>query len=72
VLETFEKYQLNETIEAVMDSLWKIIYPILPIANPIYELYEKDNILKDWRKVIARFCVNSDYIPKTEQIIKIG
>jgi hypothetical protein len=60
MLETFEEYGLSRYAEPVLDLLWKISYPILPLIYPSY--YNKD--LKDWRKVLPE----SNYKPKTEQI----
>jgi hypothetical protein len=63
MLETFEKYGLSRSAEPVLDLLWKISYPILPLIYPTY--YNKD--LKDWRIVLEKM-PESNYKPKTEQI----
>jgi predicted transcriptional regulator len=65
MLETFEEYGLSRYAEPVLDLLWKISYPILPLIYPT--CYNKD--LKDWRIVLENM---PEYKPKTEQITYDG
>ena len=67
MLKTFEEYGLCEWSEPVLDMLWKISYPILPLINPSYKKYLENGILQDWRKVLKNN-PESDYKPKTEQL----
>jgi hypothetical protein len=62
MLNTFEKYNLNETAETVLDSVWEISIPILHLVDPIYYGYTLEAI-GDWRRFLARY----DYKPKTTQ-----
>jgi DNA-binding MarR family transcriptional regulator len=52
ILKTFEEYDLSGYAEAVVDSLWKMSYPILPSIYPSrYQKQFEDGTLKDWRKL---------------------
>ncbi len=83
MLKTFEKNNLSEKAEAVMDSLWKISYPILHLLDYDYVLQKEK--LTDWRNVIRSFDYDElsdhskednkelfiQYVPKTKQIIPV-
>ena len=83
MLKTFEKNNLSEKAEAVMDSLWKISYPILHLLDYDYVLQKEK--LTDWRNVIRSFEHDElsdhskeenkelviQYVPKTKQIIPV-
>lgn len=83
MLKTFEKNNLSEKAEAVMDSLWKISYPILHLLDYDYVLQKEK--LTDWRNVIGSFDYDElpghsteenkelfiQYVPKTKQIIPV-
>lgn len=68
MLEIFEKYGLSESAEAVLDCIWKICFPVLPIMDTsYYHEYELEKF-KDWRKMLAQFtCRSYPYVPKTTQ-----
>jgi hypothetical protein len=66
MLKTFEKYGLSEGAEPVIDALWKLNYPILPLLSPFYKIDEEEGRLQDWRKQIAEYR-NFKYTPKTTQ-----
>ena len=68
ILKTFEEYDLSGYAEAVVDSLWKMSYPILPSIYPSrYERQFKDGTLKDWRKLIENN-PKLGYKPKDEML----
>lgn len=60
MLKTFEIYGLRQSAEAVVDCLWKISYPMLPLIYPEYSSLEA-NLLRDWRKVIGMFPSVADW-----------
>lgn len=57
MLVTFEQYGLSGDAEIVLDSLWKLVYPIF---FNIYSDYGKENPneLNDWRQVIRNLSDN--------------
>ncbi len=67
MLETFEEYGLSDWSEAVMDLLWKISYPILPLVDPSFRKYVENGIIGDWRKILENN-PESNYKPKTQQL----
>ena len=68
MLERFEEYGLSDSAEPVLDVLWKISYPILPLVDPSsYNEYSKNGTLKDWRAVL-KDDPESKYRPKTERL----
>jgi predicted transcriptional regulator len=68
MLERFEEYGLGDSAEPVLDVLWKISYPILPLVDPSsYNEHLKNGTLKDWRAVLKND-PESKYKPKTEKI----
>lgn len=67
MLKIFEQHGLSAWAEGVIDVLWKMSYPILPLIDPSYNEYLKKGILEDWRKVLENN-PESDYKPKTEQL----
>jgi predicted transcriptional regulator len=68
MLERFEEYGLGDSVEPVLDVLWKISYPILPLVDPSsYNEHFKNGTLKDWRAVLKND-PESKYKPKTEKI----
>ena len=68
MLERFEEYGLSDSAEPVLDALWKISYPILPLVDPSsYNEHLKNGTLKDWRAVL-KDDPESKYIPKTERL----
>jgi DNA-binding MarR family transcriptional regulator len=68
ILTTFKEYGLGQDAEAVVDILWKISYPILPMIYPSrYEKRFKDGTLKDWRKLLEDR-PESKYKPKTDML----
>jgi hypothetical protein len=67
MLKTFEEYGLKEWSEPVLDVLWKISYPILPLIDPSYNKCLEKGMLDDWRKVLENN-PQSNYKPKTEQL----
>ncbi|MFL6426206.1 MAG: hypothetical protein ACJ71R_21815 [Nitrososphaeraceae archaeon] len=53
MLKTFDKYVLRTWAEPVLDSLWRMSYPILPLIYPSYYKEEfKDGNMKDWKKIL--------------------
>ena len=54
MLKTFDRYELKDTAEIVLDCLWKIIHPIFPL---LYPRYYKDHqeMFGDWRQVMASY-----------------
>jgi predicted transcriptional regulator len=68
ILITFKEYGLSQDAEAVVDILWKVSYPILPLIYPsLYEKYFKDGTLKDWRKLLEDR-PELKYRPKTRML----
>jgi hypothetical protein len=68
MLERFEEYGLSDSVEPVLDVLWKIGYPILPLVDPSsYNEHFKNGTLKDWRAVL-KDDPESKYKPKTEKL----
>jgi hypothetical protein len=68
MLTTFKIYGLSQDAEAVVDILWKISYPILPVIYPSrYEKHFKDGTLKDWRKLLENK-PELKYMPKTRML----
>jgi hypothetical protein len=67
ILTTFEEYGLAKSVEPVIDVLWKISYPILPLITPYYNKYSNKDISNDWRKVLENNPL-SNYKPKTKQL----
>ena len=68
MLERFEEYGLGDSAEPVLDALWKISYPILPLVDPSsYNEHPKNGTLKDWR-VVLKDDPESKYKPKTEKL----
>jgi hypothetical protein len=68
MLERFEEYGLSDFVEPVLDVLWKISYPILPLVDPSsYNEHLKNGTLKDWRAVL-KDDPESKYKPKTEKL----
>jgi predicted transcriptional regulator len=68
MLERFEEYGLSDSVEPVLDVLWKISYPILPLVDPSsYNEHLKNGTLKDWRAVLKKD-PESKYKPKTEKL----
>lgn len=68
ILTTFKEYGLSQDAEAVVDVLWKISYPILPMIYPSrYEKHFKDGTLKDWRNLLQDIPAPK-YKPTTEML----
>lgn len=68
ILKTFDEYDLSDYAEAVVDVLWKMSYPILPlIYPPSYEKHFKDGTLKDWRNLFPDKS-EPEYKPKHEML----
>jgi predicted transcriptional regulator len=68
MLERFEEYGLSGSVEPVLDVLWKISYPILPLVDPSsYNEHLKNGTLKDWRAVL-KDDQESKYRPRTERL----
>ncbi|MPZ07686.1 MAG: hypothetical protein GEU26_14930 [Nitrososphaeraceae archaeon] len=62
MLKFFEKYNLGEDFEPVVDAFWALSYSILPLIDPSYKKYHKNGTLKDWRNIFE-----GSYQPKTKQ-----
>jgi len=62
MLRFFEKYNLGEDFEPVVDALWALSYSILPLIDPSYKKHHKNGTLKDWRHIFK-----GSYKPKTKQ-----
>lgn len=58
----------TEKAEGVIDLLWKMSYPILPLIDSSYNEHLKKGILEDWRKVLENN-PDSNYKPKTKQLL---
>ena len=67
MLKIFEQHGLSVWAEGVIDVLWKMSYPILPLIDSSYNEYLKKGLLEDWRKVLENN-PESDYKPKTKQL----
>ena len=66
ILKTFQEYELSDYAEAVVDALWKLSYPILPLIYPSnYEKHFRDGTLKDWRRLFEDK-TEPEYKPKTK------
>jgi predicted transcriptional regulator len=66
LLKYFEKYNLGKDLEPVVDALWALSYPALPLIDLSYKEYQKNGNLRDWRDLFK----NSEslyYKPKTKQ-----
>lgn len=54
MLTTLDKYELLDAAKTVLDCLWKIIHPIIPILYPRF--YKgNEEMFRDWRVFIANF-----------------
>jgi hypothetical protein len=67
----FDRFDLSHFAEAVLDSLWKISYPVLPKVNIIYST-KNSELLKDWRNIISQYGHSLRYKPKTTQEQNLG
>jgi hypothetical protein len=67
MLKVFEQHGLSVWAEGVIDLLWKMSYPILPLIDSSYNEHLKKGILEDWRKVLENN-PDSNYKPKTKQL----
>jgi hypothetical protein len=67
----FHRFDLSHFAEAVLDSLWKISYPVLPKVNIIYSTKNRE-LLKDWRNIISQYGHSLRYKPKTTQEQNLG
>jgi len=65
MLKMFKEYGLSESAEPVVDVLWRLSYPILPLIDPTYNNLD-NKTLKDWRKVLTNRL--ESYEPKTDQL----
>jgi hypothetical protein len=66
MLKYFEKYDLGKDLEPVLDAIWALSYPTLPLIDLSYKDYQEKGKLGDWRDLFKR----SDgmyYEPKTAQ-----
>jgi len=62
----FEKFNLGKDLEPVIDALWALCYPTLPLFDLPYKEYQKNGDLRDWRDLF----MSKDglyYEPKTKQ-----
>jgi len=57
-------------VEPVLDILWKISYPILPLVDQLYASEDREK-LKDWRNII-KGNEEFNYVPKTAQAKNLG
>jgi predicted transcriptional regulator len=66
LLKYFEKYNLGKDLEPVVDTLWALSYPTLPLIDLSYKEYQEKGKLGDWRDLFKK---NDGmyYEPKTEQ-----
>jgi len=62
MLKFFEKNNLSEALEPVVDAFWALSYPILPLINMSYRKHQKNGTLKDWRNMFKGI-----YQPRTKQ-----
>ncbi|HEY7078837.1 MAG TPA: hypothetical protein VH500_03985 [Nitrososphaeraceae archaeon] len=68
ILETLKEYSLCDYAEPVVDILWKLSYPILPLIYPSrYEKHFKDGMLNDWRNLF-KDKPESTYKPRYEML----
>ena len=68
ILKTFDEYGLSICAESLVDALWKISYPILPLIYPSrYKKQFKDGTLKDWRNLFLDKS-EPEYKPKHEML----
>lgn len=51
MLVTFNKYELGESAEKLMDCLWKLISPVFHIVYPRHSRANPD-LFKDWRNIV--------------------
>ena len=66
LLKYFEKFNLGKDLEPVIDALWALSYPTLPLFDLPYKEYQKNGNLRDWRDLFK----SGDglyYKPKTKQ-----
>lgn len=67
MLKKFEEYGLSVWAERVIDVLWEISYPILPLIGLPYDEYLRTGVLDDWRKVLENYS-RSNYKPRTQKL----
>lgn len=67
----FHRFELSHFAEAVLDSLCKISYPLLPKVNIMYSTKNRE-LLKDWRNIIPQPQYGNRYKPKTTQEQNLG
>lgn len=69
MLKTFDKYGLKTWAEPVLDSLWRMSYPILPLIYPsYYKKAFKEGDMKDWKKIIEDHPESKNYVSEDEQL----
>jgi hypothetical protein len=64
MLKYFEKSNLSEALEPVVDAFWALSYSVLPLIDLSYKKYQKNGTLKDWRNLFKGI-----YQPRTKQWI---
>ncbi|MGA7369283.1 MAG: hypothetical protein WBX01_09145 [Nitrososphaeraceae archaeon] len=62
MLKYFEKINLSNALEPVVDAFWALSYPILPLIDLSYRKHQKNGTLKDWRNMFKGI-----YQPRTKQ-----
>jgi hypothetical protein len=69
MLKTFDKCGLKTWAEPVLDSLWRMSYPILPLIYPsYYKKAFKEGDMKDWKKILEDHPESKNYVSEDEQL----
>jgi hypothetical protein len=69
-LRVYWGFGLGAFVEPVLDILWKISYPMLPLVDQLYASEDREK-LKDWRNII-KGNEEFNYIPRTTQAKNLG
>jgi hypothetical protein len=66
MLKSFNKNGLGNYFEPVVDALWVLSYPILPLIDPFYGNHYRSGTLRDWRNLF-KASNTLHYSPITKQ-----
>jgi Fe2+ or Zn2+ uptake regulation protein len=68
MLKSFNKNGLGNYFEYVVDAIWVLSYPILPLIDPFYGKHYKSGTLRDWRNLF-KASNTLHYSPITKQLL---
>jgi hypothetical protein len=68
MLKSFNKNGLGNYFEPVVDAIWVLSYPILPLIDPFYGKHYRSGTLIDWRNLF-KASNPLHYSPITKQLL---